>query len=83
MDYAMPRADTMQHEDRQQSGADGDQSAGRQGCRQAGCVGAMPAIMIAVMNALAERGVRELDMPATSDRVWHALAVRRQGAGGT
>jgi hypothetical protein len=29
--------------------------------------------MLAIMNALVERGVRELDMPATSDRVWHAL----------
>jgi carbon-monoxide dehydrogenase large subunit len=37
----------------------------------------MPAVMIAVMNALESVGVRELDMPATSDRVWHAIQQAR------
>jgi carbon-monoxide dehydrogenase large subunit len=46
---------------------------GAKGAGEAGCVGALPAVMIAVMNALAPLGVRELDMPATSARVWHAI----------
>jgi carbon-monoxide dehydrogenase large subunit len=29
--------------------------------------------MIAILNALAPLGVREMDMPATSDRIWHAI----------
>jgi len=33
----------------------------------------LPSVMIAVMNALAPLGVRELDMPATSERVWQAI----------
>jgi len=31
------------------------------------------------VDALAPLGVTELDMPATSERVWHAIGKRRQG----
>ena len=31
------------------------------------------AVMIAIMNALEPLGVRDLDMPATSERVWQAI----------
>jgi carbon-monoxide dehydrogenase large subunit len=33
--------------------------------------------MNAIMDALAPLGVKELDMPATSDRVWRALREAR------
>ena len=46
---------------------------GAKGAGEAGDVGALPAVMIAILNALAPLGVRELDMPATSDRIWHAI----------
>jgi len=36
--------------------------------------------MIAVMNALKPVGVQELDMPATSYRIWEA--IRHAGVGG-
>jgi carbon-monoxide dehydrogenase large subunit len=48
------------------------------GAGEAGCVGSLPAVMIAIMNALEPLGVRELDMPATSERVWQAIQ-RTQG----
>ena len=32
---------------------------------------------LAVMDALAPLGVRELDMPATSERVWQAIQAAR------
>jgi len=35
-------------------------------------------VMLAIMNALEPLGVRELDMPATSERVWHAIRSCRQ-----
>jgi aerobic carbon-monoxide dehydrogenase large subunit len=38
-------------------------------------------VMIAIMNALAECGVRELDMPATSERVWNAIQAARASNG--
>jgi hypothetical protein len=36
--------------------------------------------MIAIMNALESLGVSELDMPATSERVWHAIRSVRAPA---
>jgi aerobic carbon-monoxide dehydrogenase large subunit len=81
MDYAMPRADTM-------CGiAVGSNPVptktnplGAKGAGEAGTVGALPAVMLAVMNALAPLGVSELDMPATSARVWQAIRrARREG----
>ena len=46
---------------------------GVKGCGEAGVTGALPAVMNAVLDALASRGVRALDMPATPERVWRAL----------
>jgi aerobic carbon-monoxide dehydrogenase large subunit len=40
-------------------------------------VGSLPAVMLAIMNALGPLGVHELDMPATSERVWHAICQAR------
>jgi hypothetical protein len=48
------------------------------GAGEAGCVGSLPAVMLAILNALEPLGVREIDMPATSDRVWQA--IRSAGA---
>jgi len=53
---------------------------GAKGAGEAGCVGSLPAVMIAIMNALKPLGVRELDMPATSERVWHAIQKARTRA---
>ena len=46
---------------------------GVKGIGEAGCVGAPPAVMNALLDALRPRGVRHLDMPATPRRVWEAL----------
>ena len=46
---------------------------GVKGCGEAGCAGALTSVMNAVMDALAQAGVREFDMPATPERVWRAL----------
>jgi carbon-monoxide dehydrogenase large subunit len=51
---------------------------GVKGCGEAGVTGALPAVMNAVLDALATRGVRALDMPATPERVWRALHVAAQ-----
>jgi carbon-monoxide dehydrogenase large subunit len=78
MDYVMPRADMMCNirivsNPVPTSG----NPLGAKGAGEAGCVGALPAVMIAVMNALQPAGVRELDMPATPERVWQALQAAR------
>jgi aerobic carbon-monoxide dehydrogenase large subunit len=47
---------------------------GVKGCGEAGCSGALPSVMNAVIDALSQRGVRHIDMPATPLRVWNAIA---------
>ncbi len=46
---------------------------GAKGAGEAGCSGALPAVMNAVTDALAEYGVTNIDMPATPHRVWQAI----------
>jgi carbon-monoxide dehydrogenase large subunit len=46
---------------------------GAKGIGESGTVGATPAVMNAVVDALSFYGVRHLDMPATAQRVWAAL----------
>ena len=50
---------------------------GAKGAGEAGTVGALPVVMNAVLDALATVGVRDFDMPATSDRVWQAIQAAR------
>jgi carbon-monoxide dehydrogenase large subunit len=52
---------------------------GAKGAGEAGTVGALPAVMIAILDALAPLGVAALDMPATSQRVWRAIEDARAG----
>jgi aerobic carbon-monoxide dehydrogenase large subunit len=47
---------------------------GAKGCGEAGTVGALPAVISAVADAL---GVPHIDMPATPERVWRALREKR------
>ncbi|PYN91822.1 MAG: carbon monoxide dehydrogenase, partial [Candidatus Rokuibacteriota bacterium] len=74
MDYAIPRADTMPDMHIESNPVPTKLNPlGAKGAGEAGTVGALPAVMNAVMDALATVGVRELDMPASAERVWHAI----------
>ena len=46
---------------------------GVKGSRQAGRMAAPQTVMAAILDALAPLGVRELDMPATSEEIWRAI----------
>jgi carbon-monoxide dehydrogenase large subunit len=46
---------------------------GAKGAGEAGTVGAMPAVMNAVLDALAPLGVKDVAMPATAQNVWRAI----------
>jgi carbon-monoxide dehydrogenase large subunit len=76
MDYAMPRADLLPdlRTSFDQSVPSQLNPLGAKGVGEAGCHGATPAVVNAVLDALAERGVTEIDMPVTPERVWRALA---------
>ena len=78
MDYAMPRADdaplfvNASHPVPAKTNP-----LGAKGCGEAGCAGALPSVMNALVDALSEYGVRHLDMPATPERVWRAIQQAR------
>jgi carbon-monoxide dehydrogenase large subunit len=46
---------------------------GTKGAGEAGCVGALPAVVNAVVDALSDYGVRHIEMPATPERIWRAM----------
>ena len=46
---------------------------GVKGAGEAGAIGAPPALVNAVVDALAELGIEHLDMPLTPERVWTAI----------
>jgi carbon-monoxide dehydrogenase large subunit len=50
---------------------------GVKGAGEAGTIASTPAVVNAVMDALAPLGIKHLDMPLTPERVWRAI----QGAG--
>jgi carbon-monoxide dehydrogenase large subunit len=76
MDYAMPRADTFPEFAVESNPVPTKLNPlGAKGAGEAGTVGALPAVMNAIIDALAPAGVTHLEMPATPERVWRALAA--------
>ncbi len=74
MDYAMPRATLIPPVDIVSVPVPtATNPMGAKGVGEGGCVGALPAVANAVIDALSRRGIRHLDMPATPERVWRAL----------
>ena len=74
MDYALPRADDaplFTHEFHPVPAT--TNVLGAKGCGEAGCAGALPSVMNALLDALSEYGITHLDMPATPERVWRAI----------
>ena len=77
MDYALPRADNApSFEFGSHPVPATTNPLGVKGCGEAGCAGALPAVMNAVVDALSTYGVRHIDMPATPERVWRAMHDR-------
>jgi carbon-monoxide dehydrogenase large subunit len=80
MDYPMPRSGLMP--DIQvfaHSMSSSTNPLGSKGAGEAGTIGALPALMNAVANALRFLGVERVDMPATPSRLWRA--IHRTGMG--
>ena len=80
MDYAMPRAsDLPEHYELDFIDVPAKTNPlGVKGVGEAGCVGAPPAVMNAILDALRPLGVQHLDMPATAHRVWQAIQAARK-----
>ena len=78
-DYAMPRADDFpEFRIGHVCTPCTINPLGTKGCGEAGAIGSPPAVINAVLDALAPLGVRELDMPATPNRVWQAIQDARK-----
>lgn len=78
MDYCMPRADDLcPIEISTHSVPTAANPLGAKGAGEAGTVGALPAAINAVVDALSPFGVRHLDMPATSQAIWRAMQSGR------
>ena len=80
MDYGMPRADLFPNLHFETLNVPSTTNAmGIKGAGEAGSIGATPAVMNAVIDAL-WRGkcIRHLEMPATPQRVWQAIRDAKQ-----
>jgi carbon-monoxide dehydrogenase large subunit len=78
MDYAMPRAADVPSFSVADHGVPTKTNPlGVKGVGEAGCAGGLPCAMNAVLDALADSGVRHLDMPLTPFRIWQALQTAK------
>jgi carbon-monoxide dehydrogenase large subunit len=76
MDYCMPRADDLPGIAFSTNVVPcATNPLGVKGAGEAGAIGAPPAVVNAVIDALAARGVTHLDMPLTPEKVWRALGT--------
>jgi carbon-monoxide dehydrogenase large subunit len=83
LDYALPRAAMIEHFEMtmDESTPCRNNAMGVKGVGELGTIGATPAVVNAVIDALARAGAgapaEALQMPLTSERVWRALGGRR------
>ena len=74
MDYALPRADDLAAFAVASAGIPtASNPIGAKGVGESGPTGALPATINAVADALASRGVEDIPLPATPERIWRAL----------
>ncbi|MBI4588066.1 MAG: molybdopterin-dependent oxidoreductase [Candidatus Rokubacteria bacterium] len=74
MDYAVPRAADVPVPLLDKTTTPSPRNPlGAKGVGEAGCIAVPPAIVNAVVDALAPVGIRHLDMPLTPEKVWKAI----------
>ncbi len=75
MDYCVPRADQFPPMTNafDESVPCTTNLLGVKGCGEIGTIGAIPAVVHAVLDALSAHGVTHLEMPLTSEKVWRAM----------
>jgi carbon-monoxide dehydrogenase large subunit len=81
MDYALPKASMVPwlELDRTETPTDVN-PMGVKGVGEAGTIGATPAIVAAIVDALAPYGVRHLDMPIKPEIIWQIIKQKKTGA---
>jgi carbon-monoxide dehydrogenase large subunit len=80
MEYAVPKADFMPHMELDRTETPTDVNPlGVKGVGEAGTIASTPAIVNAVVDALAPLGIRHVDMPLTPERVWRTMQAAKNG----
>ncbi|MEM9563763.1 MAG: xanthine dehydrogenase family protein molybdopterin-binding subunit [Actinomycetota bacterium] len=83
LDYAFPGAPELPNfEVNVLSYPSPNNPLGVKGIAESGCIGTVPAIQNAVVDALADLGVRHVDLPLTPEKVWAAITEARRSHGG-
>lgn len=82
MDYCLPRADNLPLFSFAYNEVPTTANRlGVKGSGEAGAMGAPPAVINAVVDALHDYGVKHIDMPATPEKIWRAIhGEQRQAA---
>ncbi|MGH7119994.1 MAG: xanthine dehydrogenase family protein molybdopterin-binding subunit [Acetobacteraceae bacterium] len=76
MDYTMPRSDDVpSFKTANEVTLCTHNPLGVKGCGELGTIGSPPAIVNAVIDALADYGVRHIDMPLTAQKIWSIIAA--------
>jgi carbon-monoxide dehydrogenase large subunit len=78
LDYCLPRADQLPNfEVSTNVTLCKHNTLGVKGCGEAGAIGATPAVINAVVNALEDFNIDDIPIPATPERVWQAIQSAR------
>jgi carbon-monoxide dehydrogenase large subunit len=78
MEYAVPKADFLPRIELDRTETPTDVNPlGVKGAGETGTIASTPAVVNAVMDALAPLGIRHVDMPLTPERVWRAMREAR------
>jgi carbon-monoxide dehydrogenase large subunit len=81
MDYALPKAVMIPHMELDSTETPSPVNPmGVKGVGEAGTIGATPAIVSAVVDALAPFGVRHVDMPLKPETIWQIIKKSSAGA---
>jgi aerobic carbon-monoxide dehydrogenase large subunit len=82
MDYAMPRADDFcDFELGENEVPTKTNPLGVKGAGESGTVGALSSVMNAINDAMARIGASYVQMPATPEKLWHAIEAAKNGNG--
>jgi carbon-monoxide dehydrogenase large subunit len=74
MDYTMPRADNLPNiHVATENTMCTHNPLGSKGCGEVGAIGSPPAVINAIVDALRDYGVRHMNMPATSGKIWSII----------
>jgi carbon-monoxide dehydrogenase large subunit len=81
MSYAMPTSHTMPMIEIERTDTRSPLNPlGAKGLAEAGNIGAPPAVVNAVLDALAPLGVTDIDMPLWPERVWRAIKAAKEAS---